>query len=168
MPTFAKREMEARDDGDDLPFGYVEDDGYAVPWWYSSTGVIVKWTIFILIVVLFFGWIIGGYLHAKSRLKKGLMPLRYHRCLVSRRQLAQVDPSYAYPRPQYSNYPNNQPNGYPMHNMPPPIYDPSRPPMYEGPPEGGSKVDPAQSRMDPSRPIEEHYAPPPGPPPAMR
>lgn len=37
-----------------------------------------------------------------------------------------------------------------MHNMaPPPVYDPNsaRPPVYPGPPEGGSKVDPNQGGM---------------------
>lgn len=62
-----------------------------------------------------------------------------------------------------------------MHNMPPPpVYDPSRPPMYEGPPEGGSKVDPEQGRMDPAHrapetnPAPEYEAPSGPPPSAMR
>lgn len=71
---------------------------------------------------------------------------------------------------------------YGMHAMPPPVYDASapRPPMYSGPPEGGSKVDAFQdasgARMAwpgsgagpvggaASGPQREYDAPPPGPP----
>ncbi|KAH7156242.1 hypothetical protein EDB81DRAFT_756733 [Dactylonectria macrodidyma] len=156
MATFAKWVLQRRadDDDEDTDWGYVNEDGYSVPWWYSETGVIVKWTVFLTITVLFMAWIIGGYLHARSRLKKGLPLLAYHRCLVSRRVRAQHDPSYQYPQPMYYPQPSN---GYPMYNMPPPVYDPSRPPVYE-PPAGATKIDPMQTRHS--------YQPPPGPPPA--
>ncbi|GJN70455.1 hypothetical protein PLICBS_004513 [Purpureocillium lilacinum] len=121
------------------------------------------------------GYILGGYWHAKRRLRKGLQPLAYHRCLVSRR---------AYQPPQYqASWPQQggggggyyQPDAYHMGNMAPPVYDPNRPPMYPGqpagPPEGGSKVDPSQWRTEPTRRAPESnpapdYAPPAGPPPA--
>ncbi|KAF7546236.1 hypothetical protein G7Z17_g8587 [Cylindrodendrum hubeiense] len=145
MATFAKWTLLQRraddTDVDDENWEYLSDDGRDIPWWYSETGVIVKWTVFITLTVLFMVWVIGGYMHAKSRLKKGLPLLAYHRCLVSRRVRAQHDPSYQYPQPAY--YP--PPNGYQMYNMPPPVYDPSRPPVYE-PPAGGTKIDPMQAR----------------------
>lgn len=82
--------------------------------------------------------------------------------LVSRAELARVDPRYAYPQATYTNYRpgyyQQYPPGYNMQNMPPPppMYDPSapRPPMYDGP-QGGSKLAPTQ----------DYEAPPPGPPP---
>lgn len=85
--------------------------------------------------------------------------------LVSRAELARVDPRYAYPQSTYTNYRpgyyQQYPPGYNMQNMPPPppMYDPSapRPPMYDGP-QGGSKLAPTQ----------DYAAPPPGPPPAQR
>lgn len=85
--------------------------------------------------------------------------------LVSRAELARVDPRYAYPQSTYTNYRpgyyQQYPPGYNMQNMPPPppMYDPSapRPPMYDGP-QGGSKLAPTQ----------DYEAPPPGPPPAQR
>ncbi|KAH7001644.1 hypothetical protein EDB80DRAFT_98578 [Ilyonectria destructans] len=156
MAAFAKwtllRRQADDENNDDVNWEFVSD-GHTIPWWYSDTGIIVKWTIFITFTVLFMAWVIGGYMHAKSRLKKGLPLLAYHRCLVSRRIRAQHDPSYQYPQPAY--YP--PPNGYQMYNMPPPVYDPSRPPVYE-PPAGGTKVDPMQAR-------QSEYGPPPGPPP---
>ncbi|KAK7430229.1 hypothetical protein QQZ08_003204 [Neonectria magnoliae] len=173
MPTLTKwpllQRRAADDDDDDDDWNYVIDDD-GVSWWYSDTGVIVKWVVFISISVIFLAWIVGGYLHAKSRLKKGLPLLAYHRCLVSRRTRAQYDPGYQYPQASYHQAGYHQP-GYPMHpppngqqmySMPPPVYDPDRPPVYE-PPAGGTKVDPAQARRDPG---DFEYQAPPGPPPA--
>ncbi|KAF4465503.1 Chitin synthesis regulation Congo red resistance RCR [Fusarium albosuccineum] len=175
MATFVRRALERRaDDDDDDNFRESESwDNDDVTWWYSKEGYIVKWVILGVIVLLFTLWIVGGYWHAKKRIEKGLRPLAYHRCFVSRRMMARVDPRYAYPpQPYYAGYPppegyyqHGQPGGYPMYHMPPPVYDPSRPPMYDGPPEGGSKIDPAQgqTRRD-DGPAD--YNPPPGPPPA--
>lgn len=149
-------------------YGYGYEDDRLVPFWYTRTGLIVKWVVFLSLLVFFTAWVTLGYMHAKKRMQKGLAPLAYHRWLVPRAQLARVDPRYAYP-PQTTN-----PNGpgyyrpgyqaqydpsYNMQNMPPPppMYDPSapRPPMYEGP-DGGSKAAPSQE-----------YEAPPGPPPAQ-
>jgi hypothetical protein len=66
-----------------------------------------------------------------------------------------VDPAYAYPQATYTSYAPAQ--YYGMQPMPLPVYDPSRPPMYQAggaPPPVGAKVDPSQE-----------YAPPAGPPP---
>lgn len=92
--------------------------------------------------------------------------------LLSRQERAGVDPRYAWPQAQYSNYQQpganyGPPGAYGMHAMPPPVYDPNnRPPMYDGAngaPMGGTKVDPVQTGVEPAR---GEYAPPPGPPPA--
>ena len=108
--------------------------------------------------------------------------------LLSRYERAQVDPTYTYPQPVYRPvYGNNAAAAagggggadyYGMHSMPPPVYDPARPPVYDGPPVG-SKVDPIQGR--PAQGQEQgytqtqtqtqmpsggdDYAPPAGPPP---
>ncbi|KAH6900240.1 hypothetical protein B0T10DRAFT_20657 [Thelonectria olida] len=162
MTTFARWTMLQRraDDTDtDDNVVYLDDDG--VYWWYTDTGMIVKWTVFTTIVVLFMAWLIGGYFHAKKRLQKGMQPLAYHRVLVSRRMRAQYDPNYVPPQPVYGMYAAPNGYGYPMYNMPPPVYDPNRPPMYE-PPAGSTKIDPMQDRHY----EQPEYQPPPGPPPA--
>ncbi|KAK6210751.1 hypothetical protein LQW54_005956 [Pestalotiopsis sp. IQ-011] len=138
-----------------------DDDG-DVPFWWTRTGIIVKWSIFLAIVVGFMLWLVLGYMHAKRRINKGLKPLGYHRCLLGRAELARVDPAYGYPHATYTNYAPPGAGYYGMQPMPPPVYDPNRPPQYPGgpappPPMGGSKVDPEQGAGD--------YAPPSGPPP---
>ncbi|KAG8409001.1 ERAD-associated protein [Metarhizium acridum] len=62
---------------------YTNGDYIYVPWWHTKTGIIVRWVIFLVIFVLIMGYLIGGYYHAKARIRKGLEPLAYHRCLVS-------------------------------------------------------------------------------------
>lgn len=89
--------------------------------------------------------------------------------LIPRTELAKVDPRYAYAAAP-AGYATYRPEYVGMHAMPPPpVYDPTRPPVYEGP-DGASKVDPSQRRDEPTnRPADQQadeYAPPPGPPPA--
>ncbi|KAI0810398.1 hypothetical protein GGR55DRAFT_646500 [Xylaria sp. FL0064] len=151
---------------------YIErDDGDYVWFWYTTPGLIIKYTIFFALLLLLVGWVVGGRVHAKRRLRKGLKPLRYHAWLLSRYERAQVDPNYAYPQPVYGVYRpvyGNNPNGgadyYGMHPMPPPVYDPTRPPVYDGPPVG-SKVDPVQERQGQGQTQTgaDDYAPPAGP-----
>ncbi|KAK7744086.1 hypothetical protein SLS53_003604 [Cytospora paraplurivora] len=163
--------MPGDDKANDNDFTY--DDDTIVPFWYTSTGHIVRWVIFLCILVLFLAYVLGGYIHAKKRMRKGLPPLAYHRWLVPRHELARVDPRYALPpqHPMYAAAAANNTNyhyrpGYqnqydPSYNMqsnmppPPPMYDPNapRPPMYEAP-QGGTKMAPNQE-----------YEAPPGPPP---
>ncbi|KAK5631537.1 hypothetical protein RRF57_007251 [Xylaria bambusicola] len=151
---------------------FVESGDEYVWFWYTTPGVIIKYTIFFALLLLLVGWVVGGRMHAKRRLKKGLKPLRYHAWLLSRYERAQVDPAYAYPQASYRPVYGNAAGGggadyYGMHSMPPPVYDPARPPVYEGPPVG-SKVDPVQDRQG-QAPAQtqgiEEYAPPAGPPP---
>ncbi|KAK3694605.1 hypothetical protein B0T22DRAFT_345769, partial [Podospora appendiculata] len=153
--------------------GYIDEDSCDVPFWYTRTGVIVKWSLFLGLTVIFGLYLMLGYMHAKKRMQKGLPPLRYHRWLVTRAELARVDPRYQNPQAEAQAYhPNNQ--YYSMQTMPPPpVYDPTsaRPPMYEGPPPAGStKADPSQPtwRAEPTRrPDTEDYEAPPGPPPSV-
>lgn len=49
-----------------------------------QTGVIVKWSLFLAFLVLITAWMVGGRIHAKRRMKKGLKPMGYHAvCLNS-------------------------------------------------------------------------------------
>lgn len=144
--------------------GFIDPDSCYVPFWYTKTGVIVKWSLFLGLSTLFGLYLILGYLHAKRRITKGQPPMAYHRWLVARNDLARVDPRYPYPpHPQTTSFhpytqhqQQQQPYGnYGMHPVPPPVYDPDapRPPMYPGPPpamgmvqppDGATKVDPMQ------------------------
>ena len=88
----------ARQDDGSIPAGWVLDpDGVYRPFWWSrvstrnwtvltsdgltssQTGHIVKWSVFLGLTLLIGGYLLGGYIHAKKRLRKGLMPLAYHR-----------------------------------------------------------------------------------------
>ncbi|KAI8624115.1 hypothetical protein F5Y19DRAFT_455923 [Xylariaceae sp. FL1651] len=146
------------------------DDGREEWFWYTKTGLIIKYTLFFAFLLLLAAWLIGGRTHAKRRLRRGQKPMAYHAWLLSRQERAQVDPAYAWPQASYGVYrPVYGGNGggdqYGMHSMPPPVYDPSRPPVYDGPP-AGSKVDPSQAGAGFNRQGGgDEYAPPAGPPP---
>ncbi|KAI0441928.1 hypothetical protein F4803DRAFT_521221 [Xylaria telfairii] len=148
----------------------TQNDEDYVWFWYTTTGIIIKYVLFFTFLLVIVGWVVGGRFHAKRRLRKGLKPLSYHAWLLSRQERAQVDPTYAYPQPVYRPvYGNDHAGGadyYGMHSMPPPVYDPSRPPVYDGPPVG-SKVDPVQDRQQQQGPAAQasDFAPPAGPPP---
>ncbi|KAL2260684.1 hypothetical protein VTK26DRAFT_5233 [Humicola hyalothermophila] len=169
--------------------GFYDEENCLVPFWATRTGVIVKWSLFFGLIAVVLLYLLIGWLHARSRLKKGLVPRKYHRFLVSRAALARVDPNYRYPEPASIDPYAPEGQYYDMHAIPPPVYDPNapRPPMYE-PPAGSSKVDSNQHHGDeegqratgaqsgnvppPSGPppswdqSQEMYAPPPGPPPS--
>ncbi|KAG5977401.1 hypothetical protein E4U55_006844 [Claviceps digitariae] len=155
---------------------YCVDGECYYSWWHSQTGIIVRWVVFFVILALILLYILGGTLHARRRMRKGLEPLAYHRCLVRRRFRAPPPNQQQWPvNQQQAGYYNQQPQqsghqpAYPMNDMPLPAYDPNRPPVYSGPPEGGSKVDPSQNRAPTQRQPETNgapeYAPPQGPPP---
>ncbi|KAA6415649.1 MAG: hypothetical protein FRX48_00365 [Lasallia pustulata] len=133
------------------------DDGW---WWYSDTAVAVKWAILSAIFLLFLAWFVGGYYHAKRRMRRGLPPLAYHRWLVPRAQRARFQNHFAQPQNDFSFYHvqngNGNGEGYGMQAFPPPAYNLNHeaPPTYQ-PPMGGSKVNPSQ----------DYAVPPPGPPP---
>jgi hypothetical protein len=170
--------------------GYLDESSCYVPFWSTKTGTIVKWSLFLGIIVVTGLYLLVGYVHAQKRLKKGLPPLGYHRFLVSRAALARVDPRYRPAQPGAVYIPTTaERNYYDMQAMPPPVYDPNapRPPMYE-PPVGSTKFEPNQQQQGTQQsqppteqrfeygpppgsppmpgPSQETYAPPPGPPPS--
>lgn len=61
------------------PDGFVVENGRIVPYWYTREGLIVKWAVFLGLMVLITLYITIGYIHAKKRIRKGLVPLAYHR-----------------------------------------------------------------------------------------
>lgn len=118
--------------------------------WYSDTGIIIKWVILIFFFLLFFGWFIGGYIHAKHRLRKGLPLLSYHRFLVSystRRRYGQAGPPqnhftfYQTPTPANPAYAQRQD---PAWTEPPPLYQNTDSPPQYYPPPGATKMHPQQ------------------------
>ncbi|KAI9802175.1 MAG: hypothetical protein M1825_002895 [Sarcosagium campestre] len=123
--------------------GYYSTDGDY--WYYSTTAVAIKWGVLAAVVFIIFIFFLLGYLHAQRRLKKGLLPHRYHRWFIPRRQLARIDPRYARPQPHFVYPQQAYGNGYNMQPMAPPAYDPNfaPPPMYM-PPAGASKTQPSQ------------------------
>ncbi|PSR87417.1 hypothetical protein BD289DRAFT_482150 [Coniella lustricola] len=155
-PTLVQRQTAATTT--EVPAGFVEENGRLVPFWYTRTGEIIKWSVFLGLFVIFMVYWIVGYAHAKRRIRRGQAPMAYHRWLISSNTPSQGYPTYrAELQPQYYNM---QPNMVP----PPPMYDPAgRPPIYEGP-AGGSKAAPSQQPM--YRPADEEYGAPAGPPPA--
>jgi hypothetical protein len=114
-------------------------------------GQITKYIILALFFSFFLAWFVGGYIHAKRRLKKGLPLLAYHRVspqspmlqhtpnsstqfLISyseRKRHGQIPQNhftfYTQPQPYHHN---NQMNGQ-QYAEPPPQYD--APPQYFGP-----------------------------------
>ncbi|KAF3905515.1 hypothetical protein AA313_de0201173 [Arthrobotrys entomopaga] len=137
------------------PREIIYDGGYG--YWYSEKAIIVKWSIGGALLVFIFAYFLGGYLHAKRRLAKGLQPLAYHRWMV-RREITPPE-TYAYPihfngnNGGYGNY-----GGYaepfqpppPVYNSqmqpPPPSYYPDNMPYGgRGTPMSGSKTNPDQS-----------------------
>jgi hypothetical protein len=73
---------------------------------YEQKGIIIKWIIFGVFFGVFMLWFVGGYIHAKQRLKKGLPLLGYHRVriplhtIISLRQNALLtQPSSSFPTP---------------------------------------------------------------------
>ncbi|KAK3301013.1 uncharacterized protein B0H64DRAFT_29208 [Chaetomium fimeti] len=152
--------------------GYIDENSCYVPFWSTRTGTIVKWSLFLGIIVAAGLYLLVGYVHAQKRIKKGLPPLSYHRFLVSRATLARVDPRYRPVQPGAVYIPTAaERNYYDMQAMPPPVYDPNapRPPMYE-PPSGSTKIEPYQQQQgvqQSQQPTEQRfeYGPPPGSPP---
>ena len=105
-------------------------------------------TVLFALVLLYF---VGGYWHAKRRIRKNLAPLPYHRWMVSRRRYQPANQQWYNHQPngphsQQPYYQNNDTaygGSYGMQGYapPPPAYDAhmAPPPVYQ-PPQGGSKV----------------------------
>ncbi|KAI9783443.1 MAG: hypothetical protein M1816_001367 [Peltula sp. TS41687] len=120
---------------------FDDDDGY---WYYSPTAVAIKWAVLAALVLLLLSFLAGAYYHARRRITRGLQPMAYHRWMIPRRRYVEPEPHTWQPQNQFSFY-HNQENGYQMHPVPPPAYNPNLapPPVYQ-PPAGASKVNPSQ------------------------
>jgi hypothetical protein len=121
-------------------------------------GIIVKWSILAGIFLFFIAWFVGGYIHAKRRLRAGKPLLGYHRFLVSyneRKKYGQTPQNHF---TFYSAQPYGQrPDGtYPE---PPPMYNGQDPPPGYFPPPGATKTNPNQNAME-----MPHYGVPPAGP----
>ncbi|KAI8939923.1 hypothetical protein NX059_003651 [Plenodomus lindquistii] len=137
----------------------TDDDGFRQcydddSFWYTDKGIIIKWVILTLFFLVFFGWFVGGYIHAKQRLRKGLPLLAYHRFLVSystRRRHGQAGP----PQNHFTFYQTQnpyQPNpAYAQRQdgawaEPPPLYQNTDAPPQYYPPPGATKMNPNQGQ----------------------
>ena len=114
-------------------------------------------------------WFVGGYIHAKRRMQKGLPLLAYHRV---RNFHSRSSPALPYlsiltfslqwlvpyrERQRYGQTPQNHftfyatqpysPNADGTYNEPPPLYNNDMPPSYMPPP-GASKLNPTQTAME--------------------
>lgn len=111
--------------------------------WGNST-YIIRYAIVAFVVLGLSALFLVAYLHARSRMRKGLPPLRYHGWLVRGRQgsamhgqqqhqhfHAQGGGFAAYPPRGYDPYTGQ----YPMYAMAPPAYNSAapKPPEYAGP-----------------------------------
>lgn len=137
----------------------------------SQAGMAVRYTIVAILFLLIFLYFIGGYWHARRRLRKNLAPLPYHRWMVKRHLYPRPGQYYSYgpqahgvpmyAHPHYQN--NGPPQQFPQHPdyygmqgsshaPPPPAYHAgdAPPPVYQ-PPQGGSKVAADQSYAEVSR-----------------
>ncbi|KAH7076590.1 hypothetical protein BKA63DRAFT_285834 [Paraphoma chrysanthemicola] len=114
--------------------------------WYTDKGQIIKWALLGGLFFLFMAWFIGGYIHAKRRLKKGLPLLGYHRFLISyseRKRHGQVPQNhftfYEHQNPYGPQQPYQQRPGGPYAEPPPQYFNNDAPPQYFAPP-GATKV----------------------------
>ncbi|RKF75299.1 putative ubiquitin-protein ligase sel1 protein [Golovinomyces cichoracearum] len=164
MASYVKRQFGGED------FYIVEREP---SFWWTKTGQIVRWSIFLGLFTLLMAYISIGYFHAKRRMKKGLPLLAYHRWLVNENSRAQYDPNYRNQSSYYYQYAPQVQNGYGMQAMPPPMYNPNAPlpPSYQSP-LGGTKSENSQWRPDETGRPENvdnapGYLPPPGPRPQV-
>jgi hypothetical protein len=58
-----------------------DDDDIVCNYWgcYSYTSYVIKWIVFAAIIGACLLFFVIGFIHAKQRMKKGLLPLAYHR-----------------------------------------------------------------------------------------
>lgn len=115
----------------------------------------MRYAIICVIFAAILVYFIGGYYHAKRRLKKGQPPLAYHRWMV-RSSVRYQQPQY---QPRYQYGPDPYQEGYVMHGYapppnPPPAYHGDAPPAYM-PPEGASKAMADQNYHPAPRPGNE-------------
>lgn len=109
----------------------------------GQTGMAVRYTVICIILASILLFFLGGYIHAKRRMRKGVPLLAYHRWMVHR------SVRYQYQQPVYNPYNGNAVHdpyqeGYAMHGYapPPPAYHRygDAPPAYAPNPAGASKA----------------------------
>ncbi|EME79123.1 uncharacterized protein MYCFIDRAFT_34795, partial [Pseudocercospora fijiensis CIRAD86] len=102
-------------------------------------GIALRYTVICIIFASILLFFLGGYVHAKRRLRKGLPLLGYHRWMM--RRSVREGQQYQYQQPVYSD---PYQDGYSMHGYapPPPAYHrfDDAPPAYVPPPAGASKA----------------------------
>ncbi|KAK3115552.1 hypothetical protein LTR53_004999 [Teratosphaeriaceae sp. CCFEE 6253] len=137
---------DGNDDGDGYYDDYYGDDYGSESWWWTPAGMAVRYAVVAFLFAFILIFFVGGYYHARRRLRKGLQPLAYHRWMV--RRYLQGPQQHAYMAHQQQQQPPYQ--GYQMDHYapPPPAYNnaDAPPPVYQ-PPEGGSKVMADQSYL---------------------
>ncbi|KAF8543448.1 hypothetical protein BDD12DRAFT_726155 [Trichophaea hybrida] len=148
----------------DEVYYYTEGD-LTNSWYYSDQASAIKYGILFTILAIGFIAIFGSWFHARSRLKKGLPPLAYHRWLVPRHERARFEPHLREPEQNFTFYGRQD---YDMHAVPPPVYNPNlqQPPAYSGgPPPAFAKTNPFQDPQHQQPPLNgegsSHIAPPP-------
>ncbi|KAF2707524.1 hypothetical protein K504DRAFT_383174 [Pleomassaria siparia CBS 279.74] len=154
MGLLAKRVCREYPDGEVVCF---RGDGF----WYSEKGIIIKWAILGGMFLFFMAWFFGGYIHAKSRMKKGLPLLAYHRWLVpypERRRFGQVPQNHFTFYAQQPGYgpQSSQQQQQPMYTQRPDGTYPDAPPLYnnnDAPPgyavpAGATKTNPNQHGVE--------------------
>ena len=108
----------------------------------QQAGMAVRYAVVAILFAFLLIFFVGGYYHARRRLRKGLQPLAYHRWMVRRHMRPQQQHAYM-PQQRYPQSQGYQNQGYQMDHYapPPPAYNhaDAPPPVYQ-PPEGGSKV----------------------------
>ncbi|KAK1821104.1 hypothetical protein LTR12_004496 [Friedmanniomyces endolithicus] len=114
------------------------DDYYGGSWWWTPGGMAVRYAIVALLFAFVLLFFVGGYYHGRSRMRRGLPPLAYHRWVVRRYAMRHPGQQQVYAQQQFPPT-----RGYQMEDYPPapPAYNnhEAPPPTYQ-PPEGGSKV----------------------------
>lgn len=125
----------------------------------------VRYAIVALIFAALVIFVVGGYVHARRRVRQGMTPLPYHRWMVQRRYY-DAGPRYqTYQAPGHTYVMDAYPP--PPQAPPPPAYNPADapPPVYQPqppPPPGGSKAmaDQSYAPLHPPAPDETGIASP--------
>ncbi|KAI5846886.1 hypothetical protein BZA05DRAFT_129534 [Tricharina praecox] len=146
---------------DDDHFSDDDGDGSRTEsWYFTEQATAIKYGILFGLLSLGFLVIFGSWMHARQRMRKGQPPLPYHRWLVPRMYRARFEPHLRVPEANFSFYEHDERHrggggggvggygggsggggggggagdGYDMHAVPPPVYNPhlAQPPAYPG------------------------------------
>ncbi|GAD98518.1 hypothetical protein BC1G_01536 [Paecilomyces variotii No. 5] len=71
----------------------------------AATILIIRWAIFAGIALILLIWVIGGFIHARMRMRKGLPPLGYHRWFYPRNQRTYMATNVDYAQMPYGAHP---------------------------------------------------------------